>query len=175
MNNEIKCNVFRIFNLHFFITHLRIVAVVAHVISQTPFDLRGEEEAFRSSPVDASCVCCVLITCGRHQRLCGSSHPPTLSPSVRSQVNSDKIYWQRKANGTFGQIYSEKNLVGHFISTKAVGSDERHDITHLYKHAEGTKENTWFCRGVRSRVEVTHRLVVVLRVGGGAHRRGDGV
>lgn len=53
------------------------------------------------------------------------------------QVNSDKIYWQRNKDGTFTQIYSEKKTVGHFISTKAVGSDERNDITHLYKHPEG--------------------------------------
>lgn len=53
------------------------------------------------------------------------------------QVNSDKIYWQRNADGTFSQIFSEKNTVGHFISTKAVGSDERNDITHLYKYPEG--------------------------------------
>lgn len=53
------------------------------------------------------------------------------------QVNSDKIYWQKKADGTFSQIYSEKKAVGHFISTKAVGCDERADITHLYKHQEG--------------------------------------
>lgn len=53
------------------------------------------------------------------------------------QVNSDKIYWQRKADGTFSQIHSEKKAVGHFISTKAVGCDERADITHLYKHQEG--------------------------------------
>lgn len=55
------------------------------------------------------------------------------------QVNSDKIYWQRKTDGTFTQIYSEKKTVGHFISTKAVGSDERDDITHLYKHPEGSE------------------------------------
>lgn len=54
-----------------------------------------------------------------------------------NQVNSDKIYWQRNVDGTFSQIYSEKKAVGHFISTKAVGSDERADITHLYKHQEG--------------------------------------
>lgn len=53
------------------------------------------------------------------------------------QVNSDKIYWQRKTDGTFTQIYSEKKTVGRLISTKAVGSDERTDITHLYKHPEG--------------------------------------
>lgn len=56
------------------------------------------------------------------------------------QVNSDKIYWQRNIDGTFSQIYSEKKTVGHLISTKAVGSDERMDITHLYKHPEGIME-----------------------------------
>lgn len=53
------------------------------------------------------------------------------------QVNSDKIYWQKNIDGTFSKIYSEKKTMGHFISTKAVGSDERNDITHLYKHPEG--------------------------------------
>ncbi|XP_018525877.1 protein-glutamine gamma-glutamyltransferase K [Lates calcarifer] len=61
-------------------------------------------------------------------------------PFVFAEVNSDKIYWQKNADGTFSQIYSEKKAVGHKISTKAVGSDERSDITHLYKHPEGTEE-----------------------------------
>ncbi|XP_053287192.1 protein-glutamine gamma-glutamyltransferase K [Pleuronectes platessa] len=60
-------------------------------------------------------------------------------PFVFAEVNSDKIYWQRNIDGTFTQIYSEKKTVGHKISTKAVGSDERSDITHLYKHPEGTE------------------------------------
>ncbi|XP_019936245.1 protein-glutamine gamma-glutamyltransferase K-like [Paralichthys olivaceus] len=60
-------------------------------------------------------------------------------PFVFAEVNSDKIYWQRNVDGTFNQIYSEKKTVGHNISTKAVGSDERSDITHLYKHLEGTE------------------------------------
>uniref|UniRef100_A0A8D3AWL7 Protein-glutamine gamma-glutamyltransferase K n=1 Tax=Scophthalmus maximus TaxID=52904 RepID=A0A8D3AWL7_SCOMX len=61
-------------------------------------------------------------------------------PFVFAEVNSDKIYWQRNIDGTFSQIYSEKKTVGHNISTKAVGSEERSDITHLYKHPEGTEE-----------------------------------
>ncbi|KAK2907605.1 protein-glutamine gamma-glutamyltransferase K-like isoform X2 [Channa argus] len=61
-------------------------------------------------------------------------------PFVFAEVNSDKIYWQRNANETFSQIYNEKNTVGHCISTKAVGSDERNDITNLYKYPEGTEE-----------------------------------
>ncbi|XP_026168700.1 protein-glutamine gamma-glutamyltransferase K [Mastacembelus armatus] len=62
------------------------------------------------------------------------------TPFVFAEVNSDKIYWQRNLDGTFSQIYSEKKAVGHCISTKAVGSDERADITHLYKHPEGSEE-----------------------------------
>ncbi|TDH06085.1 hypothetical protein EPR50_G00130270 [Perca flavescens] len=62
------------------------------------------------------------------------------TPFVFAEVNSDKIYWQRKLDGTFRQIQSEKKAVGHCISTKAVGSDERADITHLYKHQEGSEE-----------------------------------
>ncbi|XP_032388103.1 protein-glutamine gamma-glutamyltransferase K [Etheostoma spectabile] len=62
------------------------------------------------------------------------------TPFVFAEVNSDKIYWQRKLDGTFRQIQSEKKAVGHCISTKAVGSDERADITHLYKHPEGSDE-----------------------------------
>uniref|UniRef100_A0A3B3C300 Protein-glutamine gamma-glutamyltransferase K n=1 Tax=Oryzias melastigma TaxID=30732 RepID=A0A3B3C300_ORYME len=61
-------------------------------------------------------------------------------PFVFAEVNSDKIYWQKNADGTFSKIYSEKNVVGHSISTKAVGSDERDDITYMYKHAEGSEE-----------------------------------
>ncbi|KAM7401279.1 hypothetical protein PAMA_005457 [Pampus argenteus] len=60
------------------------------------------------------------------------------TPFVFAEVNSDKIYWQRNLDGTFSQIHSEMKAVGHCISTKAVGSDERADITHLYKHQEGT-------------------------------------
>ncbi|XP_044054275.1 protein-glutamine gamma-glutamyltransferase K-like [Siniperca chuatsi] len=62
------------------------------------------------------------------------------SSFVFAEVNSDKIYWQRKVDGTFTQIYIEKGTVGFFISTKAVGSDERSDITHLYKYPEDTEE-----------------------------------
>ncbi|XP_057196486.1 protein-glutamine gamma-glutamyltransferase K-like [Triplophysa rosa] len=59
---------------------------------------------------------------------------------VFAEVNSDKVYWQRKADGTLTQVNVEKQAVGHCISTKAVGSDYREDITHLYKHPEGSEE-----------------------------------
>ncbi|KAM9845287.1 protein-glutamine gamma-glutamyltransferase K [Aulostomus maculatus] len=62
------------------------------------------------------------------------------TPFVFAEVNSDKIYWQRNFDGTFSQIHSERKAVGHCISTKAVGSDERADITNLYKHQEESEE-----------------------------------
>ncbi|KAF6718385.1 Protein-glutamine gamma-glutamyltransferase K [Oryzias melastigma] len=62
------------------------------------------------------------------------------APFVFAEVNSDKIYWQKNLDGTFSQIHSEKRAVGHCISTKAVGSDDREDITLLYKPPEGSEE-----------------------------------
>ncbi|XP_058619765.1 protein-glutamine gamma-glutamyltransferase K-like [Onychostoma macrolepis] len=62
------------------------------------------------------------------------------TPFVFAEVNSDKVYWQRKSNGTFAVIRVDKSAVGRYISTKAVGSDGRVDITHLYKYAEGSLE-----------------------------------
>ncbi|XP_051947272.1 protein-glutamine gamma-glutamyltransferase K-like [Xyrauchen texanus] len=62
------------------------------------------------------------------------------APFLFAEVNNDRVYWQRKCNGTFDVVHVEKDIVGHCISTKAVGSDQRVDITHLYKHALGTEE-----------------------------------
>ncbi|XP_073730952.1 protein-glutamine gamma-glutamyltransferase K [Misgurnus anguillicaudatus] len=59
---------------------------------------------------------------------------------VFAEVNSDKVFWQREADGMFSQVQVMKNAVGHYISTKAVGSDDRDDITHLYKYPEGSEE-----------------------------------
>lgn len=74
---------------------------------------------------------------GQRQRMAAPICSQLLHLFLFLQVNSDKIYWQSNKDGTFTQIYSEKKTVGHFISTKAVGSDKRNDITHLYKHPEG--------------------------------------
>ncbi|XP_051956095.1 protein-glutamine gamma-glutamyltransferase K-like isoform X2 [Xyrauchen texanus] len=62
------------------------------------------------------------------------------TPFVFAEVNSDKIFWQRKADGSFTQVNVEKNSIGQHISTKAVGSDQRIEITHLYKYPEGSEE-----------------------------------
>ncbi|KAM9445694.1 protein-glutamine gamma-glutamyltransferase K-like [Clarias gariepinus] len=58
---------------------------------------------------------------------------------VFPEVNSDRIYWQKQPGGNFSQIGIDKNVVGHCISTKAVGCDKREDITHLYKYPKGSE------------------------------------
>ena len=44
---------------------------------------------------------------------------------------------QMKKDGSMTVLSKEKNAVGQLISTKAVGSGDRHDVTLNYKHKEG--------------------------------------
>lgn len=54
------------------------------------------------------------------------------------QVNADVVDLIHLENGEIVRFGGSTKSVGRFISTKAVGSDERHDITHQYKYPEGT-------------------------------------
>ncbi|XP_075067252.1 protein-glutamine gamma-glutamyltransferase K [Mixophyes fleayi] len=60
------------------------------------------------------------------------------TPFIFAEVNSDKVFYQRMPNGKFKKVHVEERAVGHNISTKAVGSNAREDITYLYKHPEGS-------------------------------------
>ncbi|XP_061300038.1 protein-glutamine gamma-glutamyltransferase K-like, partial [Pezoporus flaviventris] len=62
------------------------------------------------------------------------------TPFVFAEVNSDKVYWQRQPNGTFTVVHVEEGAIGRRISTVGPGSGARLDITHLYKHPEGSAE-----------------------------------
>lgn len=53
-------------------------------------------------------------------------------------MNSDKVYWQRQDDGSFKIVYVEEKAIGTLIVTKAIGSNMREDVTHTYKHPEGT-------------------------------------
>uniref|UniRef100_A0A669QX29 Protein-glutamine gamma-glutamyltransferase K n=1 Tax=Phasianus colchicus TaxID=9054 RepID=A0A669QX29_PHACC len=59
---------------------------------------------------------------------------------VFAEVNSDKVYWQRKGNGAFAIVHVEEGAIGRRISTVGPRSPARIDITHLYKHPEGSDE-----------------------------------
>ncbi|XP_031701206.1 protein-glutamine gamma-glutamyltransferase 2-like [Anarrhichthys ocellatus] len=62
------------------------------------------------------------------------------APFIFAEVNADVVDLVRLTNGEMVQFSGSTKSVGCFISTKAVGSDERHDITHQYKYPEGSKE-----------------------------------
>uniref|UniRef100_A0A3P9Q0D1 Protein-glutamine gamma-glutamyltransferase 2 n=1 Tax=Poecilia reticulata TaxID=8081 RepID=A0A3P9Q0D1_POERE len=59
------------------------------------------------------------------------------TPFIFAEVNF--LFFCSKTHLYPRSIESTKS-VGHFISTKAVGANERHDITHQYKYPEGSKE-----------------------------------
>uniref|UniRef100_A0A8B9EEJ0 Protein-glutamine gamma-glutamyltransferase K n=1 Tax=Anser cygnoides TaxID=8845 RepID=A0A8B9EEJ0_ANSCY len=62
------------------------------------------------------------------------------TPFVFAEVNSDKVYWQRQPNGAFSVVHVEEGAIGRRISTLGAGSGARIDITHQYKHPEGSEE-----------------------------------
>lgn len=62
------------------------------------------------------------------------------TPFVFAEVNADCVSWLVHKDGSKKQISVNHQLVGQRISTKAVGRDEREDVTHNYKYAEGSKE-----------------------------------
>uniref|UniRef100_A0A3B4ZQP2 Protein-glutamine gamma-glutamyltransferase 2 n=1 Tax=Stegastes partitus TaxID=144197 RepID=A0A3B4ZQP2_9TELE len=62
------------------------------------------------------------------------------APFIFAEVNADVVDLVRLANGEFVKFSGSTKSVGQFISTKAVGSNDRHDITHQYKYPEGSKE-----------------------------------
>lgn len=57
-----------------------------------------------------------------------------------SEVNGDRIWWKVERDGDMTMEYVDEACIGKHISTKAVGSDEREDITHLYKYPENSKQ-----------------------------------
>uniref|UniRef100_UPI00358E806C protein-glutamine gamma-glutamyltransferase K-like n=1 Tax=Myxine glutinosa TaxID=7769 RepID=UPI00358E806C len=69
----------------------------------------------------------------------GMVYLPYDTPFVFAEVNGDRVFWMRKENGALEQLNVERHAVGHRISTKAVGSNRRQDITEQYKHPEGSE------------------------------------
>ena len=61
-------------------------------------------------------------------------------PFVFAEVNADRITWIHDArNNTQKQNSTDARSIGRYISTKAVGSNSRMDITEKYKYPEGRK------------------------------------
>ncbi|CAL8240320.1 unnamed protein product [Merluccius merluccius] len=84
-----------------------------------------------------------LFRCGpaslqaiKHGELCF----PFDSAFVFAEVNSDVVFYSRKRDGTMEVVKVKKDHVGRMVLTKAPGSYDRRDITHLYKFPEGSSE-----------------------------------
>lgn len=59
-------------------------------------------------------------------------------PFVFAEVNADCMYWHYdSATGKKTLIFSKSTDIGVSISTKAVGRDDRVDVTSDYKYEEG--------------------------------------
>ena len=67
----------------------------------------------------------------------GEVYLPYDTSFVFAEVNGDRVFWEVEEGGPMKPIRVDKKCIGKLISTKAVGSDDREDITHEYKHPEG--------------------------------------
>lgn len=64
------------------------------------------------------------------------------TPFLYAEVNADVVEYIKLRDGRVFKIGGSTAEVGKSISTKAVGRDEREDITHNYKYPEG-RETFW--------------------------------
>ncbi|ELK34498.1 Protein-glutamine gamma-glutamyltransferase 6 [Myotis davidii] len=69
----------------------------------------------------------------------GDVHLAHDGPFVFAEVNADYITWLWNEDDSRERVYSDTKKIGRCISTKAVGSDSRVDITGLYKYPEEKK------------------------------------
>ncbi|EHB04277.1 Protein-glutamine gamma-glutamyltransferase 6 [Heterocephalus glaber] len=70
----------------------------------------------------------------------GDIHLAHDGPFVFAEVNADYITWLWHKDESQERVYSDTKKIGRCISTKAVGSDSRVDITSLYKYPEGSQK-----------------------------------
>ncbi|XP_075701349.1 protein-glutamine gamma-glutamyltransferase E-like [Rhinoderma darwinii] len=57
-----------------------------------------------------------------------------------ASVNADLSQWIYYNDGTQKRISNDTKYTGKYVSTKAVGSDDRVDVTNSYKYPEGSSE-----------------------------------
>ncbi|XP_016071279.1 PREDICTED: protein-glutamine gamma-glutamyltransferase 6 isoform X1 [Miniopterus natalensis] len=107
----------------------------------------------------------------------GDVHLAHDGPFVFAEVNADYITWLwNEDDDSRERVYSDTKKIGRCISTKAVGSDSRVDITGLYKYPEGSrKERQVYSKAVRKLfgVEASGRRARVRRGGGRGLWRDD--
>ncbi|XP_020761977.2 protein-glutamine gamma-glutamyltransferase 6 [Odocoileus virginianus] len=106
----------------------------------------------------------------------GDVHLAHDGPFVFAEVNADYITWLWNEDESRERVYSDTKKIGRCISTKAVGSDSRVDITSLYKYPEGSrKERQVYSNAMKKlfSVEASGRRARVRRGGGRGLWRDD--
>ncbi|KAJ8290848.1 hypothetical protein GJAV_G00018290 [Gymnothorax javanicus] len=70
----------------------------------------------------------------------GDVYLPHDTGFVFAEVNADRVLWMVDGPGHSGtKLRVQRHVIGKKISTKAIGQDQREDITHLYKFSEGER------------------------------------
>lgn len=77
------------------------------------------------------------------------------TPFVFAEVNSDRVWWLIRRNGSRKRLEEDTDSIGKNISTKKVGSNGREDVTDTYKYKEGTKKEREVYRRAISRLYET--------------------
>lgn len=60
---------------------------------------------------------------------------------VFAEVNGDRMHWIVDSEGNMTPVAREEKTMGKFISTKAVGTISREDLTQTYKYSEDDEES----------------------------------
>ncbi|XP_078687728.1 coagulation factor XIII A chain-like isoform X1 [Branchiostoma floridae x Branchiostoma belcheri] len=83
----------------------------------------------------------------------GHVYLPYDTKFVFAEVNADRVSWQVDRRRNLTKTGTYKNAIGHRISTKAVGSNDREDVTENYKYPEGSDQER-----VAVRTAVSHGM-----------------
>lgn len=61
-----------------------------------------------------------------------------------AEVNGDRVFWTVDSEGNMTPVFKDYDVVGKFMSTKAVNTISRDDVTSKYKHEAGMRVLTHF-------------------------------
>lgn len=56
-----------------------------------------------------------------------------------AEVNGDRVFWTVDSEGNMTPVFRDYDVVGKFMSTKAVNTISRDDVTSKYKHEAGIR------------------------------------
>jgi len=81
---------------------------------------------------------------------------------IYGEVNADIYQYVEKPDGTYKEVNVQTDAVGFQMSTKAVGRNEREDVTIQYKFPEGSKEEraSFNALEAQKEMQVSGRIII---------------